>query len=85
MANLKQSKKRIRRDQNRRVINKNILSSVKTFIKKFLKSIETKESDLNSKYKILVSKIDSSVSKNVIKKRKADRLKKRLNNKLKLC
>ncbi len=83
MANLKQSKKRIRQDIKRKVINKRNLSIVKTYIKTFLKSLEL--SDLivmQKKYCSMVSKIDKSVNNGVFHKNKASRLKCRLNAKL---
>lgn len=83
MANLKQSKKRVKQDIKKRFINKSNLSQVKTYIKKFLKLIEIKDFKLGSKYyPLLVSKIDKSVCNGVFHKNKASRLKSRLNAKL---
>lgn len=84
MANLKQSKKRVLQDIKRRILNKSKMSMVRTYIKKFLKLIVLNEFKLaSSKFSFLVSKIDKSVSKGIFKKGKANRLKSRLNIKLK--
>lgn len=84
MANLKQSKKRVRQDIKKRLINKSNFSMVRTYIKKFLKLIDIKDFKLASKdYPSLVSKIDKSVCKGIFHKNKASRLKSRLNIKLK--
>ena len=85
MANLKQSKKRAIQDIKRRSRNKSRLSSVRTYIKKFLHLINT--DNLNSaekEFSFLMSKIDKSVTKGIFKKGKANRLKHKLNLKLKL-
>ncbi len=86
MANLKQSKKRARQDKIRRVINKSNLSTIRTYIKKFLKLVSLKDVRLASeKYRFLVSKIDKGAQKGLYKKSKASRIKSRLNSKLKLA
>lgn len=75
----------MRQDVKRRMINKGNLSMVRTYIKKFLKLIGLKEFKLASEnYSTLVSKIDKGVGKGIYKKGKANRLKSRLNRKLKL-
>lgn len=85
MANLKQSKKRIRQDIKRKCINKRNLSIVKTYIKTFLKSLELSDlTVMQNKYRSMVSKIDKSVNNGVFHKNKASRLKCRLNAKLAL-
>ena len=84
MANLKQSKKRVRQDIKKRAFNKRNLSIVRTNIKKFLKLINV--GDYNSANKILpdvISKIAKGAAKGVIHKNKASRLKSRLYKKLK--
>lgn len=84
MANLYQSKKRIRQNEKRRIINKNRMSSVRTCIKKFLKLIlERNKSAALFEYSNLISKIDRGVSKGLFHKNKADRYKRRFNFKLK--
>lgn len=84
MANLKQSIKRIRQNNKRKIINKINSSIVKTYIKKFLKVLIIKDSVLAQKaFNIAVSKIDKSVVKGIFHKNKANRLKSRLSFKLK--
>ena len=85
MANLKQSKKRARQDLKKRLINKRNLSIVKTSVKNFLKLISLSKIDLAiQNYSHVVSVIDKSVSKGVVHKNKAARLKSRLNSKLRI-
>lgn len=85
MPNLKQSKKRALQDIKKTSSNKKKLSTVRTYIKNFLKLIKLKNLDLASKnFSFLISKIDKSVNKNIFKKRKANRLKHKLNLKLKI-
>lgn len=84
MANLKQSIKRIRQNNKRRLINKMTISIVKTYIKKFLKSLLVNDFSLSlNAYSLATSKIDKSVTKGVFHKNKANRLKSRLFLKLK--
>ncbi|HIH2762909.1 MAG TPA: 30S ribosomal protein S20 [Candidatus Azoamicus sp.] len=84
MANLKQSIKRIRQNNKRRLINKMTISIVKTYIKKFLKSLLVNDFSLSlTAYSLATSKIDKSVTKGVFHKNKANRLKSRLFLKLK--
>ena len=84
MANLKQSIKRIRQNNKRRLINKMTISVVKTYIKKFIKSLLSNDISLAlNAYVLATSKIDKSVTKGVFHKNKANRLKSRLFSKLK--
>ena len=84
MANVKQSKKRAIQDVKRRSRNKSRLSSVRTYIKKFLHLIALGDFQLASNnFSFLTSKIDKSVTKGIFKKKKASRLKHKLNLKLK--
>ncbi len=72
MANIKSNDKSHNQDEKARVLNHAQKSKMKTLIKK---AIETKKvEDLNNAY----SCIDSSLSKGIITKNKADRLKSRL-------
>lgn len=85
MANLKQSAKRARQDIKRRLLNKSKMSMLRTYIKKFLKLVGLNNFKLAySEFGSLVSKIDKCASKGIIKKNKANRLKHRLNLKLKV-
>ena len=72
MANIKSNEKRHIQDQKKRVQNHSEKSKLKTLIKKALNT--KKQEDLNEAY----SCIDSALSKGVIKKNKANRLKSRL-------
>ncbi len=84
LANLKQSIKRIKQNNKRRLINRMNFSMVRTYIKKFLKSLELSDVGLClDYYKNAVSRIDKSVTKGIFHKNKANRLKSRLNLKLK--
>ncbi len=83
MANLKQSKKRARQTLKKTFFNKRNLSIVKTSIKKFFSLIRLSKVDLAYKYyPKVVSHVDKGVSKGVVHKNTASRLKSRLNNKL---
>ena len=84
MANLKQSKKRIRQDKKKFLRNKSNRSRIKTFIKKFLKLILFKDVSAKENYFKLVSEIDKSVRKNVFHKNKANRLKSLFDKKIKI-
>ncbi len=72
MANIKSNEKRHTQDQKKRVQNHSEKSKLKTLIKKALNT--KKQEDLNEAY----SCIDSALSKGIIKKNKANRLKSRL-------
>lgn len=85
MANLKQSKKRVRQDKKKYFRNRRNLSRVKTYMKKFLFFIKTSNISLVlSRYPALVSEIDKSVKKGVFHKNKANRLKSIFSKKVKL-
>ncbi len=84
LANLKQSIKRIRQNNKRRIINKINTSIVRTYIKKFLNSLLSRDTSLILKaYSLASSKIDKSVTKGIFHKNKANRLKSRLFLKIK--
>lgn len=79
MANLKQSIKRIKQNNKRKLINKMTVSIVRTYVKKFLKSLIIKDLAVSLKaYSLATSKIDKSVTKGIFHKNKANRLKSRL-------
>jgi len=85
LANIKQSKKRAVQDVKKRNLNKSKLSAVKTYIKKFLRLIISGDfNKASNNFSFLTSVIDKSVTKGIFKKGKANRLKHRLNLKLKL-
>lgn len=72
MANIQSNIKRNNQSKNRNLIVHAQLSAMKTYIKKAQKSCDSK--DISKAYSV----IDSNLSKGVIKKNKADRLKSRL-------
>lgn len=85
MANLKQSKKRIKQDKKKYLRNRRNVSRVKTFIKKFLVVLKSLDNtSLLNDYPILVSEIDKSVRRGVFHKNKANRLKSLFNKKMKV-
>ncbi len=72
MANIKSNEKNYKRDAKRKTQRHSQKSNLKTQVKKT--RTNKKEEDLNVSYK----KIDSAVSKGIIKKNKANRMKSRL-------
>jgi small subunit ribosomal protein S20 len=80
LANSEQARKRARQAENRRQQNASQRSTLRTFIKKVVKAIETgdKEAAANA-YKEAVPHIDSAASKGQIHANKAARHKSRLN------
>lgn len=85
LANLKQSKKRIRQDKKKYLRNRSNLSRVKTYVKKFLFFIKILDiKSVLSKYPSLISEIDKGVRKGVFHKNKANRLKSVFTKKVKL-
>lgn len=72
MANIKSNEKSLRQDKKKNLLNHSQMSELRTQIKK-TRLTQTKE-DLSKSYKL----IDKSVTKKIIKKNKADRLKSRL-------
>jgi small subunit ribosomal protein S20 len=76
MAHHKSAKKRIRTNERKRQINKNISSKIKTTTKKVF---DSKEKEVTEKlYKEAVSILDRSVDKGKIKKNTAARKKSQL-------
>ncbi|WP_185861474.1 30S ribosomal protein S20 [Blattabacterium cuenoti] len=76
MANHLSSFKRIKQNHTRRLRNKYVYKSTKTAIKKLLMNKNKKE------YSVVISMIDKLSKKNIIHMNKADRLKKKLSQKL---
>lgn len=76
MANIKSNEKSHKQDQKARLLNHSFESKMKTLIKKAVSSKKTE--DVNEAY----SCIDSAITKGIIKKNKADRLKSRLAKKV---
>ena len=83
MANSPQARKRARQNEKRRVLKAGQRSTMRTSIKKFLKSLEAGDANASrSLYQQATSGIDRAVSKGLHHKHRAARLKSRLNNRL---
>ena len=79
MANTLQAKKRARQAEKRRQHNVGLRSMLRTYIKKVVQAIETKDSENAQKaYQEAQPVIDRMVSKGIIHKNKAARHKSRL-------
>jgi small subunit ribosomal protein S20 len=84
VANTPQSKKRARQGEKRRQLNASQRSTMRTSIKRVTKAIAEKDSNAaKTGYRLMVSEVDSMVSKGLIHKNKAARHKSRLNAHLK--
>lgn len=84
MAHTKSSKKRVVLGERNRVRNQAIRSRVKTFVKKVLEAVEKQDLE-GSKAALSVAfkELDKSVTKGVLKKNTASRIKSRLSLKVK--
>jgi small subunit ribosomal protein S20 len=83
MPNTKSAWKNLRKSEKRRLRNKAIKSTTKTYIKKFLKLLETGKIDEARTFLSEVCKrVDMAVSKGVFHRNKAARIKSRLTQKL---
>ena len=84
MANIKSSIKRARQNIVRRAHNVSMRSKLRTYIKKVLKAIETKDATkAAAEFKITQSVIDKMAGKGIIHANTAARNKHRLNAKIK--
>ncbi|MDR2636635.1 MAG: 30S ribosomal protein S20 [Mycoplasmataceae bacterium] len=72
MANLKSSKKSIRKDVKRTIRNKHVVSTLKHHMK------QTRNSASTSELNVLYKKADAAFAKGKIHKNKANRIKSRL-------
>lgn len=83
MPNTKSALKNLRKSEKRRLRNKAVKSATKTYIKKFLKLLESGNVEEAQKFLSEVYKrVDMAVSKGVFHKNKAARIKSRLTAKL---
>lgn len=83
MANIKSAKKRIKVIETKTLRNKIIKSSLKTTIKKFLASVESKNvEEAKVNFTAAVKALDMAESKGIIHKNKASRNKSKLAFKL---
>lgn len=79
MANIKSSKKDIRRTIRRAADNKQVRSRLKTLTKSATAAVKTGDADkVKAAAKVTASAYDKAVKKGVIHKNKANRLKSRL-------
>ena len=81
MANSPQSKKRARQNPKRRLHNAGLRSAMRTAIKQFKAEISLHSDDKTARkpdFKRAQSNIDKAVSKGIVHKKNASRLKKRL-------
>lgn len=84
MANIKSAIKRARQNEKLRQHNASARSRLRTYVKKVIKAVET--GDSNAAKEAFASAqpiIDKAVSKGIIHKNKAARIKSRLNAKVK--
>lgn len=80
MANSSQARKRVRQAEKHRQHNASIRSTVRTYIRKVIKAIETGDrSQAEAAYKAAVPVIDRTARKGIIHPNKAARHKSRLN------
>ncbi|MDR1691572.1 MAG: 30S ribosomal protein S20 [Rickettsiales bacterium] len=84
MANHKSAKKRITRNEAKRVQNKSALSYIRTLIKKFEKALTSgNKEEAATAFKTAEKKLAQGASKNLLKKNTASRKTSRMNAKLK--
>ncbi len=83
MANRRQSIKKIRVDKRRREHNVQVLSELKTVLRKTGQLlVEKNQTGLTEQSKTLFSKLDKAVKKNLLHKNRASRLKSRIQRKI---
>lgn len=83
MPNTKSALKNLRKSEKRRLRNKAVKSATKTYIKKFLKLLESnKVEEARAFLSEVYKRVDMAVSKGVFHKNKAARIKSRLAQKL---
>ena len=73
MANHKQAEKRNRQKDKRRARNKNVLSALRTSVKKARAAIDGATPDAKDLLTFAISTIDKAVSKGVLKRETASR------------
>ena len=82
MANHQSAVKRMLQGEKRRVRNKHVKSTIKTYVKKYLNSVEEKNSDAaKENLRLAESYIKKAAGKGVIHKRNASRKISRLTRK----
>ncbi|WP_043531588.1 30S ribosomal protein S20 [Litchfieldella xinjiangensis] len=84
MANTKQARKRARQAENRRVLKASQRSMVRTYVKRVIKAINAGDhGQAMTEFKAAQPVIDRIADKDVLSKKKAARLKSRLNTRIK--
>lgn len=79
MANSKSALKRVRQNEKRRVTNRKVRSSIRTYTNKFDAALAAGEkAGAEAAYREIVAVLDRAASKNVIPKLRADRKKGRM-------
>jgi small subunit ribosomal protein S20 len=79
MANLRSTKKDIRRSEKRRERNSQQKATIRTFAKNILKSIKAgKKEEANILFNNYASLVDKAAKKNIFHKKNADRKKSRM-------
>lgn len=79
MANLKSSKKDVRRSERRRAVNTGVKSSLKTYVKKVRTSAAAKDEAVTADaLKQAVKALDKAVQRGIIHKNQAARRKSRI-------
>ncbi|MCE9501008.1 MAG: 30S ribosomal protein S20 [Leptospira sp.] len=83
MANLKSSKKDVRRSEKRRIENSQRKTALRTFSKNIVKSIKAgKKEEALKLFSQFTSLLDKAAKKNIIHKKNADRNKSRFSAKI---
>ncbi len=79
MANLKSSKKDVRRSESRRIRNSQQKTAIRTFAKGILKAVKANQlEDAQKNFNQFASLIDKAAKKKIIHKKNADRNKSRM-------
>ncbi|MCA0361238.1 MAG: 30S ribosomal protein S20 [Armatimonadetes bacterium] len=79
MANLKSSKKDVRRIAKKTVVNKSVRTSLKTYVKKVRVAAETGDKEqVAAALKLAYKSLDKAAQRGIIHKNQADRRKSRI-------
>ena len=79
MANLKSSKKDIRRSERKRVVNLSVRTGLKTYVKKVRQAIETGDKEkISTAMQAAQKHFDKAVQRGIIHKKQAARRKSRI-------
>ena len=79
MANLKSSKKDIRRSERKRVVNQSVRTGLKTFVKKVRQAIESGDKEkISSAVQAAQKHFDKAAQRGIIHKKQAARRKSRI-------